>query len=345
MNQRTEYLLQVFEKIGAPLMSSILQAQGRGMADETQKDALRIAELLAKTTQASIEISRAIDFSVQPDQGDALRVALAALASGLIGSYYKHSGKAPGDNDLKKMTSAMQTVLTFSDNFVPGGDAATRMENLSARGQQVDAPQAALQYIHAFIPVVNAITAFPFGQAEQKLIMDVSNRILQRATELRVALFPDLAPSDIKRIELSLISVIAEIYAACHTAETTRLMSLTEDQRTNAGLGPDSVWKAFDLRLDILETLARSLVPGSGQGKSGGGSKAPSAQIPAQPSAQPPIQQAPVAPPPQTANPMSMFSKSPASPPPAGKSQNSAPPAAGNPMGFFKAPPKNSDGQ
>ena len=363
MNQRTEYLLQVFESIGSPLMISILQAPGR-MGDETQNDALRLAELLAKTTQASIEMSQAMDLAAQPDQGDALRVALAALASNMVGSYYKNSGRAPGDNDLRKMTAAMQTVLTFSENFNPGPEAAGRMENLPARGQQTDEAQVSLQYIHAFIPVVNAITAFSFGQAEQKFVMDVAGKILARAAALRDALFPGLSPADGSRVELALVAALTDIYAGCHNAETARLMALSEQQRTAGGPGPETVWNTFNLRVDLLEALATSLVPESGQAKSGarssGGPKTPPPPLPVQetqaPPQQPPSQAVPPAPPAtplQTANPLSMFAKSPSSaapppqapaapPPTAPPAQNGSQSGSG-PMSFFKAPPKKSD--
>lgn len=357
MNQRAEYLLQVLEKIGSPLMAAILQAPGRGSGDETQRDAQRMAELLGRTTQASIEMSRAIDFSQQADQGDALRVALAALASGLIGSHFRHSGKVPGENDLKKMTAAMQTVLTFSDNFVPGGDVSQRMENLRPKGQPVDEAQAALQFIHSFIPVVNAVTAFPFGQPEQKLIMDVSSRIIQKAEDLRIRLFGNPGENEQKRIELSIVAALAGIYASCHEAETARLMSLTEEQRATAGLGLESIWKAFDLRVSIVEALAKGLVPPPVD-VSAGGSKSPSPPPVPEPSAPPPPPAA-VAPPPaqtppqQAATPLSMFAKKPAEPPaaaappppvftpPQQATPPSSPPAqqtGSSPMSFFKKP-------
>jgi hypothetical protein len=372
MNQRAEYLLQVLEKLGTPLMASIMQAPGRLATDDVHKDAQRMAELLAKTTQASIEMSRAIDFGSAADGGDSLRVALAALASGLIGTYYKHSGKPPADNDLKKMSAALQTVLAYSENFMPGADAAVRMENLQAKGQPVDPQQTGLQYIHAFVPVVNAVTSFPFGQPEQKLIMDVASKLVQRAMEMRESLFPNAAPADQKRIELSILGVLTNIYAACHDAETARLMSLTEEQRTMAGLGMDTVWKNFELRIGIVEALSRTLVPGSGQAAGGGASKGPApaqqqaapppppaaappvyTQAPVQP-VQPPPQQAPPvfqqpAPPPQAAppagNPMSMFSKKPEgddqSPPPAAPPPYTPPPAAGQPA---NPPPAQDSG-
>lgn len=336
-------------------MISILQAPGR-MADETQNDALRLAELLAKTTQASIEMSQAMDLGAQPDQGDALRVALAALASNMVGSYYKQAGRAPSEGELKKMTAAMQTVLTFSENFAPGADAARRMQDLSARGQQVDEHQVSLQYIHAFIPVVNAITTFSFGQAEQKFIMDVSGRILERAAALRDILFPGLALADGTRIELALVSALADIYSGCHNAETARLMALSEQERMAGGPGPETVWHAFNLRVDLLAALATSLVPEAGQVKSetasGGGAKR-------MPIAPPPVQEAQIAPPQPPppaasapmANPLSMFAKSPPSdaPPPAASAPPAFPAQSGSqsgsgPMSFFKAPPKKSDG-
>lgn len=313
MNQRAEYLLKVLDKIGTPLMASILQAPGRGAADETHKDAQRMAELLAKTTQASIEMGQAIDLGALPDGGDSVRVGLAALAGGLVGTHYRQTGKAPGDNDLRKMTAALQTVLTYSGNFMPGADAAARLGNLEAMGQPSDPQQTSLQYIHALIPVVSAVTSFPFGQPEQKLAMDVAARLVQRSMEMREALLPGLQDAEQKRAELSLLGVLAKIYAACHDAETSRMMSLTEEQRTMGGVGMDSVWKAFDMRAGILEALARSMVPVGAGGSSSAGSKAP-------------------APPPFTPPPA-------AAPPPS----NPQPPQASgesSPMSFFKGPPK-----
>lgn len=316
MNQRAEYLLRVLEKIGTPLMASILQAPGRGAADETHKDAQRMAELLAKTTQASIEMGQAIDLGTLPDGGDSVRVGLAALAGGLIGTHYRQTGKAPGDNDLRKMTAALQTVLTYSGNFMPGADAATRLGNLEPMGQPSDPQQTSLQYIHALIPVVSAVTSFPFGQPEQKLAMDVAARLTQRAMEMREALLPGLQDDEQKRAELSLLGVLAKIYAACHDAETARMMSLSEEQRMMGGVGMDSVWKAFDMRSGILEALAKNMVPAGVGSSSSSGSKTP---------APPPF--APPAPPPAAIPP-------PSNPPPAQNSGESGP------MSFFKGPPK-----
>jgi hypothetical protein len=334
MNQRAEYLLRVLEKIGTPLMASILQAPGRGAADETHKDAQRMAELLAKTTQASIEMGQAIDLGALPDGGDSVRVGLAALAGGLIGTHYRQTGKAPGDNDLRKMTAALQTVLTYSGNFMPGADAAARLSNLEPLGQNADPQQTSLQYIHALIPVVSAVTSFPFGQPEQKLAMDVAARLTQRAMELREALLPGLQDDEQKRAELSLLGVLSKIYAACHDAETARMMSLTEEQRMMGGVGMESVWKAFDIRAGILEALAKNMVPG-GTGSSSSSGSSTGSRAPAPPPAAPPIFTPPPAPPPAAQPPPPQApAPPPSNPPPAQGSGESSP------MSFFKAPPK-----
>ncbi|MGB4107554.1 MAG: hypothetical protein WBK55_07135 [Alphaproteobacteria bacterium] len=322
MNQRAEYLLRVLEKIGTPLMTSILRAPGRSAAEETHKDAQRMAELLAKTTQASIDMAQAIDLGAMPDGGDSIRVGLAALAGGLVGAHYRQTGKAPGDNDLRKMTAAMQTVLAYSENFMPGADATARLSNLEPFGQGGDAQQISLQYIHAFVPVVGAAAAFPFGQPEQKLVMDIAGKLVQKAMEMRESLFSSLDPAEQKRMELSLLGALAGIYAACHEAETTRMMSLTEEQRTMGGVGIESVWKAFYLRAGILETLAREMVPGGGrESASSGGGRAPA----------PPPAPPPFTPPPQAAPPPSSPPANPQQPQGSG---------SGNPMSFFKGPGK-----
>lgn len=325
MNQRAEYLLRVLEKIGTPLMTSIMRAPGRSAAEETHKDAQRMAELLAKTTQASIDMAQAIDLGAMPDGGDSVRVGLAALAGELVGAHYRQSGKAPGDNDLRKMTAAMQTVLSYSENFMPGADATARLNNLEPLGQGADPQQTSLQYIHAFVPVVGAATAFPFGQPEQKLVMDIAGKLVQRAMEMREALFSSLDPAEQKRMELSLLGALAEIYAACHEAETARMMSLTEEQRTMGGVGIESVWKAFYLRAGILEAMAREMVPGGGQGASSGGrAPAPAASAPLPPPPSTPPAQPPMQPP----------------APPRSAPENPQDSGSGNPMSFFKGPAK-----
>ncbi|MCC7305825.1 MAG: hypothetical protein IT558_06150 [Alphaproteobacteria bacterium] len=352
MHHRAEYLLQVLEKIGSPLLASVTQANARSNAPLHQ-EAQKIAELLAKSVHAGIEIGRIMDLGPTGEITDPLRLALTGLASELIAGSFSHSGKSPGEADIKKMVSALQAVLTFSDNFMADSETAGRLKDISAQGQITDPPQMHVQYIHAFIPAVNAIAAFPFGQAEQKLVMDISSRLVQEAANLRQSALGDLGAAN-KRAELAILSALAKLYAACHESETARIMNLTDEERSRQALSIDPVWENFALRASMLETLAKGILGSSMQAStSSGGGMNP---------APPPVQaSAPASPPPAAGgSPLGMFAKKPAgetpppsppeqrqpfhsAPPPPPPAQQQSPPPGGGPMSFFKPPPR-SDG-
>lgn len=355
MDQRATYLVQILEAIGAPLMSAISQS-GAQDADNPQADAQAMAALLAKTVEASIELGNIMDINPAEAQDDTLRVALAGLAGPLVAGQYAARSRMPESPELKKITSALQAVLTFSDNFTPTPDTVERLKNLQASGQVVDTYQTQIQYMQAFIPVIEVVAAFPFGQAEAKLIMDVSDRLVKRAVELRETLLPGVGDEATqKRAELALLRALALLYSACHRAETEKVTGMDADAQTTA-LSIDPVWKAFDIRAAMLEALAAKMVPanpGSGQA---GGNKAPDVQAAPVEAVAPPVapaappETAPAAtPPPQTPPPQ------PVEPPPAPPTTEAPPPPVqpqnpdtaqgqGNPMAMF-AKPKTEEAQ
>lgn len=361
MDQRATYLLQILEAIGAPLMGAITDVSGG--AENTQGEAQSMAALLAKTVEASIELGNIMDINPTEAQDDTLRVALAGLAGPLVAGQYAKRGQVPESPDLKKITSALQAVLTFSDNFTPTPETVERLKNLEASGQTVDTYQTQIQYMQAFIPVVEAIAAFPFGQAEAKLIMDVSDRLVKRSVELREALLPGVGDEATqKRAELGLLKALALLYSACHRAETEKVTS-TDIEAQGSALSIDPVWKAFDMRAAMLEALAANMVPGGAE-SSGGSSKAPAVPAsaaapatppPATPPAQPPTETPQAATPPAEAPPAQPPPKEPpaAQAPPAEAPATPPPPAqppaqpqeqGANPMAMF-AKPKTDTGQ
>jgi len=261
--------------------------------------------------------------------------------------------------------------MTFSENFVPSAESVQRLEQLAADGSPTDTRQATIQYIHAFIPVVSAIGDFPFGQPEQKLIQDVSERLTKKAMALRETIFgATLSGDNQKFAELALLQGLGDIYAGCHLAETKRLTSMGDQARETAGgMSMDPVWKAFEVKASMLEALGAALVPNKGGGAQ---TQAPSqaapppatepvAQTPppAAPPATPPPAAPPTTPPPQTeaasaqnenppnTNPMSLFAKpkeqAPAAPPVAPPAEPSAaetpPPPPAEPPADQAAPP------
>ncbi len=353
MDQRAAYLLQILETIGSPLMSAITNAS----PDDAQNDAQSMAALLAKTVEASIELGNIMEINPAEAQDDTLRVALAGLAGPLVAGQFTKRGQIPESPDIKKITGALQAVLTFSDNFTPTAETVERLKNLEASGQIADTYQTQIQYMQAFIPVTEAIAAFPFGQAEAKLVMDVSDRLVKKSVELREVLLPGVGDEAAqKRAELGLLRALASLYSACHKAETEKVLNMDEEARA-AGLSMDPVWTAFDLRAAMLEALAAKMVPGSGQGtQTSSGGKAPVAPVaplsaseppPAAPVQPPPVEQAP----PQAPPPVQPPAEPPAAPP-APPAQETPPPAAappqeqpptqaqqgGNPMAMFAKP-------
>jgi hypothetical protein len=375
MNERAEYFLQTIERIGAPLMAAITETSKVSGAKGAAADAQAMAMMLSKVVQASIDLGQAMDVNPVEVGDDSLRVALAGLASPLVAGQMRKKGEVPEDAEVARIVSALQAVLTFSDNFTPNTDNAQRLKDIEARGQSVDAHQASVQYVQAFVPVVQAISDFSFGQVPQKLIVDVSERLVKRAAEMRETLVPAAEGDEQKRIELGFLGGLTHIYAACHAAETRKASGMGEE----GGAGPslDSVWAAFDTQAAMLELLSASFVPGgnkaaAGVVSSGGGvapvaqasappvvqaPEAPQAPPPVQPPVAPPVTPPPVTPPPadaaaQGASPLSSFVKKPvaevaAAPPPVApppvaaspaETVQNAPLAGGNPMSMFAKP-------
>ena len=356
MNQRANYLIQILDKIGGPLMKAVAETNP-GAGDESgESDAQTIASLLGKVVETSISMNKILDLNTADAQDDSLRVALAALAGPLVGGQYKRKGEIPGDADLKRIQTALQAVLTFGDNFAPSDEHIARLKKLAADGTTIDANQVNIQYVHAFIPVVNAVGMFSFGQPEQKLVTDISNRLVKQAIEMRESLLPELSDDDQKLAELGILRALVEIYAACHSAETQRLTALKDDAQ---GGSMEKVWKAFDTRAAMLEALVRNILP-----KATGTHPAPQASqnAPQQPaaSAAPPVTEPavqPSAPIPQDHAPVQTPENPPPAPvpeqpatPPAVPQETtqqqtaSAPPASGgNPMSFFSKPGGNDD--
>lgn len=355
MNHRAEYLLQVLEKIGLPLMASVIAAPGGGGdAAQLHSEAQKVAALLSKTVQAGIDLGYGLDLGPTGAVTDSVRLALTGVMAPLVGGAFRNSGKTPADADVKKIAAAMQAVLAFAENFAADSDHTDRLA-------RTDPAQASAQYLRAFVPVVNAIGAFSFGQPEQKLLMDVAGRLTAEAQRF-VRSLNSFPVQDEKLSLLTALRALNGVYAACHEAETRRIMALPQQQRGQGAdmTGLEEIWKNFEIRAAMLQSLAMGMTNEEPLHASGGG-PGPESQNFAEPI---PVQHAPVAdipsprqpeaPPPPAENPLAMFAKKPAASapadlPPAAASQ--APPAdppksSGNPMSFFKAPPpaKNEDG-
>ncbi len=260
MDQRSDFILQFLERLGAPLSSAVIEVTPQdGTNETTGQEARQMALLLTKAVELSVSITSKMDINDAQGQTDALRLALAALVSPLIAHKYKTGNKTPDDSDIQAIAQTLDAALAFSDNFDPAADNTIRLENMTP-GTPGDNAQIAIQYVHALIPVINSIATFSFGLPEQKLAQDVAGRLTQKAKTMLADMdIPTNTAQQTKRAELALFNTLCTIYASCHQAETTRLSTTNNREETPPSL--DSVWKAFDIRAKMLEVLAQSSIP------------------------------------------------------------------------------------
>lgn len=345
ISERTNLQISILEHLAAPLVAAVDEVAARTGAlggDAAEKDgAEKVAALLGRSVQTSIVLADGL--KLKDSDGDAARVALAGLGARLVAAQYQGSnGKVPGDNETKRVGATLDAILSFADNFAAGAEGRVRLEMLDA-GAQPDETQVMLQYVAALIPVINEVAAFSFGRAEKKLVQDVTDRLVNDAADLRRVLLGDsLAPAVARRAELQALRTLAQIYAACHRAETVRLAQMAPADReriaaAGAGIPMEPVWDAYGMRLTMIHVLGDNL-----QRIAGGGSRAPqpvqAAPVQQAPAQQTPVQQAPAQQAPVQAGPAGAYV------PPDAPGVVSAAEAKSNPMAFFRPGTKKAEG-
>ncbi len=355
MSQRSAFQAQMLEKLGAPLLAAATDVVARQPQDGTDtpktQEAEHVAALLARAVQVSVSLTGLMGLKDTDAESDAIRLALAAMAGPLVADQFRQTGKVPNDTEIARLLKALEAVLTFADNFAPAADSTARLDNLTPGALLADDNQIQIHYVGALVPVVSAIAAYSFGRPDAKLIQEVTGRLVDRAGALKERCFKGESAQAGKRAELAALTALGRLYAESHRAETARLMTMNEDERTalaeKAGgtLPMDDVWAAFEQRAAMMETLGASL-----GGSTGSSDKAapvvPQTAPPASPPAaetapaatEPPAAEAAPTAPEPPAEPETPAAATEAAEPPAENPPAAEPPADGayNPMGFFK---------
>ncbi|PZQ49117.1 MAG: hypothetical protein DI551_00255 [Micavibrio aeruginosavorus] len=305
MTPRTSFILQLLQKLGAPLMGAVNAHAAADSAGE--KEAQAMAQLLSESVKVGISLSQAMNLKTDDGDADAIRVALATLAGGLVAESYKQTGRVPGDAEGRRILKALESVIVFSDNFAPAAEHAQRLQTLEGAPPFFDPVQTSIYTLHALLPAIGAISEFSFGQSETRLVQEVSERLGAKAKELSQTLGGGANAMS----EMIILQALGQVYADVHKAETKNLKAKGDE----ATASMEAVWASFARQVTMLEVVMGSMgASGTGSG-SGGGAK-PAVNQPA-------AVEAPVAPTPPAA-------------PPASTAPASAPPAGGNPMSFFK---------
>lgn len=263
---RTQFLIQILDKIGGPLAAAV--AAGPTL-DSEAAGAQRLAELLNRSVQLGLSV--AADMNVRDEgQADGVHLSLAAFASPLMAGQYLLSGQVPGDAEIKRLTTSMQAVLTFADNFTPAADSTLRIENSEPGASPADESLIYVQTLNAFAPVFQVVNDYAFGKPEAKVIQEIATRIWAKASEMRGELFGSDMPMKAKhQTDLVLMRLLCGLYASCHNAEVRRLMTLPEQSRASAKVSMDPVWVAFDKQASMAMIVAGQLIPDSKGASSG----------------------------------------------------------------------------
>ena len=270
MNIQSAFLLQVLEKLAAPMVAAISEVAVRQslVPDPSQPGAMRpeaeqVAGLLTKSTQLSISLSSLMDMKNSESEADSLRLALTSLSSPLMSNIYRLSGRAPTDSEISRVSDAMGAAMSYADNYAAAADATIRMAQIDADFFPSDESQVSLLYMSALLPVVNSVMAYSFGQPERKLVQDVTERLVRESKFLRAKMFPEIQEGQMAaKADLAILRMAVLIYSQCHFAEMAKLMA-TEDQ-VRQGMAPTmtALWQSFILRMQMLEILGDALIPG-----------------------------------------------------------------------------------
>ncbi len=262
MVSRADFQVRLLEKIATPLLAAIIDVSVDSQDSQESLDAAKItnqlASLLNRAVHLGIEMSAELDIKTQ-DDGDAVRLGLAAMSGPLVADLYRSLERVPEEAEVRRLSRAMQAVMTFSDNFVAAAETAARLDNLTPGDLFEDEKQIYIQYMGALVPVVDAVMTFSFGRPDQRLIQEISTRLIEKAESMRAHFLGDHGSArDIKRTELGFLRSLAQLYASCHESETARL--LTEDiMKTGGGLLPmDDVWAQFERGAAMLLVIAES---------------------------------------------------------------------------------------
>lgn len=357
-----------------PLIAAASEVSARlGDRDSTTSDGKRldtealkaeagtIAALLKRSAELSQKLASKTGLEQNEGDKDALRLGMTAVSGPVVAGIYRLSGKIPEEKDVQNVTEAFETVFPEADKAVNIEKAEILLKCLggeSASGLSQTASK--LFGVQALVPVINSVIANDFGQDRKILVKEISEKIMVKKDMLSSSLA--LKDEEKTVIDHVILKALCVLYSQCHFSESSKLQ---QDSDKKAAL--QNVWKAFDLRLELMQTLVENLLLGD-PGKQGD-SPALTERVTEQKTEQKSEQKAP-----ETAtaegNPMAFFSSAPkqaqtpssqapaSQPSPADKpppvqpteksvensgSGSSEGAQSQNPMSFFKKPP--SDGE
>ncbi|MCK5383944.1 MAG: hypothetical protein KAJ29_00115 [Alphaproteobacteria bacterium] len=259
--KRAELLTVIMHDIGLPVIEGVIQVALNEPEEKVIEDVTR---LLRQTIDNADDIRGLLDLIEEEEKDVSVRLNLATLSCHIIAAHYKRSGSLPTQAELKRTVGSVDKLLTFSENYIPmerlEGVFPENIRGLSPLSRTV----ANLVYLKYYVPLVDAVADFSYGQDEARMIQDVSEKLRTKASEITHALMgTELSVAEQKSSELLILSSLIPLYCSCHIREKNRIMALDEDVRAEEDNKTqiENIWLLFEKRLSMLTVLGKHIMP------------------------------------------------------------------------------------
>jgi hypothetical protein len=242
--------LDIIEHIGLPLINATARAN-TPRADEVQ----HVRDLLDRTVQCAHELEKIMDTPASHAKIASQKLTLAAISSRLIAAQYEAEGQIPTDRDVRRIVSIIENTITNS-NICADFDEQNNPQNPEVGN--------GINLISDFLPAINAIAEFSYGQSDVKLIQSVSETLSIHTERLCDSLIGHIENNEDRAHAKSvIIKTLIALYGETHSAETRRIMKMDEKIRMEQGsqITIDVVWRAFEKKYTMLAALVEGLIP------------------------------------------------------------------------------------
>lgn len=254
-------LIHLFEKMGVPLINAVAavklwqdmdnSAEKPDPAKEAVEYATNLASLLNRTVSLSTALSQKLELSPATDQKH--RLDIAAVSTLMIAHQYALMARIPEDNEIPKVISSLESVLSFADYF---------SDSISAKSGSKNQDELLVDCLEAVVPLVQTVGRFSFGRNEKTLIGEILSELGSRVDTLAKAFGQDLKDRKLDEHKISIFKGAAQLLTMCYEAEMNALMQEKAAKSGEASINDEAVdkvlakiWENFDARASLLRTV------------------------------------------------------------------------------------------
>lgn len=260
--QTVELLSYILHHITLPLVQGLDSRAATAQTKEVLTDTL--VSLLDKVIQQGEALKDVIEVDAEDKDNLALRMHVASLCAKIIADSYKKTGEIPSEANVHDIVDVIRTSLTYCEDYIPLQKLSEIYPENAHRPASFLQNLADLKYLESTIPLVNAVNHFSFGQPPQKMIQNVSKKLLSYVSQMRVQLLGShLHDLELKEANRYILHNLAELYYGVHMAELKRIENLADNMigTESSEQQIDNIWQAFEVRYEMLLELTETIVP------------------------------------------------------------------------------------